>query len=127
MDFKQNIKQILREGITPETPEAPQPMSLPPQSNRVAETEVSREQEEASDEDYIELDNKLVGSDIINHSAVMRRMKGIGSWGQSDATERSLFEKKLKRKKNEEGGTYRFTKQEAQKIKDVLNDPYKKG
>jgi hypothetical protein len=122
MDFKQNIKQILREGITPE----PQAMSLPPQSNGVAEAESNREQEQASDEDYIELTNKLVGSQIINHSEVMRRMKGMGSWGQADATERSLFEKKLKRKKNEEGGTYRFTKQEAQRIKDILNDPYKK-
>ena len=87
--------------------------------------ENSKEKTEASDEDYVEVVNKLLKNDIINHSAVMRRMKGIENWGQADATERSLFEKKLKRKKNEEGGSYRFTRAEIKRVKNILNDPFK--
>ena len=121
MDFKQNIKNILRESISPETEQDVTAFH----TNTMAEAD-SSDEDDASDEDYIELTNKLLGNSIINHSEVMRRMKGMGSWGQADATERYLFEKKLKRKKNEEGGSYRFTRQEAQRIKDILNDPYKK-
>jgi hypothetical protein len=125
MDYKKNIRNILREGITPEyVADEPIANSVVNQMDE-AEGEGSNTEEEASDEDYIEIVNKLMKSDIINHSAVMRRMGGIGSWGQADATERSLFEKKLKRKKNDEGGTYRFTKHEAKRIKNILNDPFK--
>ena len=122
MNFKQNIKQILREGIAPVAPEAAVNINNS-KGNTMSEGDV--EVEEASDEDYVEITNKLMKTDIINHSAVMRRMKGIGNWGQADDNERGLFEKKLKRNKNDGVGTYRFTRQEAQKIKDILNDPYK--
>lgn len=125
MDFKKNIRNILREGITPEyVADEPEHASVINQMDEV-DGEGSGVEEEASDEDYVEIVNKLMKNDIINHSAVMRRMGGIGNWGQADATERSLFEKKLKRKKNDEGGTYRFSKHEAKRVKNILNDPFK--
>lgn len=124
MNFKNNIKSILREGIAPEyVADEPHDIAVANQMDEAEESNAA--DEEASDEDYVEVVNKLLKNDIINHSAVMRRMKGIGNWGQADATERSLFEKKLKRKKNEEGGTYRFTRAEIKRVKAILNDPFK--
>lgn len=124
MDYKKNIRNILREGVAPEYV-ADEPNAMMSNQMDEAEADGNATDEEASDEDYVEIVNKLMKNDIINHSAVMRRMGGIGSWGQADATERSLFEKKLKRKKNDEGGTYRFTKHEAKRVKNILNDPFK--
>ena len=125
MNYKNNIKNILREGITPLDAVNDEPEYIENNQMFEEEGESKSADEEASDEDYVEVVNKLLKNDIINHSAVMRRMKGIANWGQADATERSLFEKKLKRKKNEEGGTYRFTRAEIKRVKNILNDPFK--
>ena len=125
MFLKKNIKNILREGIAPSDGIDNKLKPNPDTPMEEAEKGSDSGDDNASDEDYVEISNKLLRNDIINHSAIMRRMSGVGNWGQADDNERGLFEKKLKRNKNDGGGTYRFTRQEAQKIKDILNDPYK--
>ena len=106
MDYKDNIKNILREGIAPEYVADKLPNEI---SNQVAEEEgeTKSADEEASDEDYVEVVNKLLKNDIINHS--YGRLYNTGDLG----------------KKNEEGGTYRFTRAEIKRIKNILNDPFK--
>ena len=56
------------------------------------------------------LDNEL-----INHAAVIR-----GLWGDSDATNRSLFKKKLDGSKSDSGSKYRFSEHELGKITSIL-------
>lgn len=86
---KKNIKEILRG------------------SNVIKEAEDSQK---PSASEYERVEN-LLNADIINHSAVIRKL-----WGTSNATNRSLFGKKLKRENNDSGGQYSFDKEEISKI-----------
>lgn len=60
---------------------------------------------------YKRVQNKLK-DDRINHAAIMRDLE----WDGDDNTNRSLFEKKLKRADNDTGGKYEFTNDELKKI-----------
>lgn len=60
---------------------------------------------------------KLLDNDIFNHAAIVEKL-----WGSKNATKRSLFGKKLNRYKNQEGGTYEFSKEELSKIISILNN-----
>ena len=65
---------------------------------------------------YKRVQGKLA-NDLFNHAAVMRRL----NWDGDENTNRSLFEKKLKRAKNDSGGNYEFTKEELEKILTILD------
>lgn len=65
---------------------------------------------------YKRVQGKLA-NDLFNHAAVMRRL----NWEGDDNTNRSLFEKKLKRAKNDAGGRYEFTKEELEKILTIID------
>lgn len=60
---------------------------------------------------------KRLENDLWNHAAIMRRL----NWEGDDNTNRSLFEKKLKRADNDAGGQYNFTKEELEKIITILD------
>lgn len=60
---------------------------------------------------------KRLENDLWNHAAIMRRL----NWEGDDNTNRSLFEKKLKRADNDAGGEYSFTKEELEKIITILD------
>lgn len=65
---------------------------------------------------YKRVQGKL-SNDLFNHAAVMRRL----NWEGDENTNRSLFEKKLKRAKNDSGGLYEFEKEELEKILTILD------
>lgn len=58
----------------------------------------------------------LLSNDLINHAEVMRQL----NWGGDEATNRSLFRKKLNMEPNDSGGHYRFDDEDIQKISDIL-------
>lgn len=80
------------------------------------------EENQSSDTDkevsglYKRVQGKL-SNDLFNHAAVMRRL----NWEGDDNTNRSLFEKKLKRAKNDAGGRYEFSKEELEKILTIID------
>lgn len=71
---------------------------------------------------YRRVQNRLK-NDLWNHAAVMRRL----NWDGDDNTNRSLFEKKLKRADNDAGGKYEFDKEELEKIITILDTEGKEG
>jgi len=71
----------------------------------------------ATDSQYQRV-SSLLDNDKINHAGVIRQL-----WpGDSDATKRSLFRKKLNKENNDSGGTYSFTKEEVAKIISILTN-----
>jgi len=108
---KNKIKKILRE-ISVGLSEAPNPHiqhAVKPKSN----------DEAAKDNDYEKV-VKLLDNDLINHAAIVRRMKGEEWSNNSEATNRSKFRKKVKKMQNDEGGTYMFDEDELGQIQKVL-------
>ena len=59
----------------------------------------------------------LLANNIFNHAGIIERL-----WGKKDATNRSLFKKKLDRAKNDAGGTYSFSEEEISRIIAVMMD-----
>ncbi len=59
----------------------------------------------------------LLKKDIFNHSSVIRKL-----WGDSEATNRSLFRKKLESFKDDDGTEYVFTPEEVEKINSILQN-----
>lgn len=59
----------------------------------------------------------LLQNDIFNHAGIIEKL-----WGDKDATNRSLFRKKLNGEKTESGKTYQFTKDEIDEIASILMD-----
>lgn len=59
----------------------------------------------------------LLSNDIFNHSEIIRKL-----WGdtEDDATNRSLFRKKLNREVNDNGSPYQFDDSELTKIATIL-------
>ena len=68
---------------------------------------------------YGELERKLDGT-MLKASQVMAAA-GLGN--PNDATDRSLFSKKLRREKNEDGGVYQFDEEELASVMKVVNNP----
>jgi len=62
---------------------------------------------------------KLLKNDIFNHAAIVRQLKGE-PWGGDEATNRSLFKKKLDKANNDEGGEYSFTPETLSDIQKIL-------
>jgi hypothetical protein len=72
-----------------------------------------------TEKDYAEIQRKLDGT-MLKASQVM----AAAGLGKSDnATDRSLFSKKLRREKNDEGGVYQFNDEELGTIMKVINNP----
>lgn len=63
----------------------------------------------------------LLDNDLFNNSAVIEKL-----WGSKDATNRSLFRKKLHKLKNDSGSEYEFSEQELDKIISIVNQLTKK-
>ena len=99
---KNKIKQLLRENLTEANAEA-----TPKKDNRNYE------------KDYSEIQSKLDGT-LLKASQVMAAA-GLGN--PDNATDRSLFSKKLRKDKNEEGGQYLFDDKELAAIVKVVNNP----
>lgn len=99
---KSKIKQILREAIF----EA-QPLAAPKKDNKKYE------------KDYDEVQNKL--KDTLLKASQVMAAAGLGD--PDDATDRSLFSKKLRKAKNSEGGQYLFNDKELASLVKVLNNP----
>jgi hypothetical protein len=73
-----------------------------------------------TDKDYASLQNKLIDSEILTQAGVMQAA-GLGD--ADNATDRSLFSKKLRKSKNDDGGMYKFNNSEISDISKVVNNP----
>jgi len=71
------------------------------------------------EKDYSSIQSKLTDT-MLKQSQVM---KAAGLGNPDDATDRSLFSKKVRKEKNDEGGTYLFDDQELAKLVKVLDNP----
>lgn len=112
---KEIIKAILRENIFDKIKEA---SPTPPTEGGETKTGSGKDNKKYID-DYHEVQRKLDGT-MLKASQVMQAA-GLGQ--SDDATARSLFAKKLKQEKNDEGGTYRFDEKELASIIKVINNP----
>lgn len=72
------------------------------------------------DKDYASIQNKLIDSEILTQAGVMQA-SGLGD--ADSATDRSLFSKKLRKAKNDEGGVYKFNDNEVSSVTKVINNP----
>ena len=72
------------------------------------------------DKDYASLQNKLLDSPILTQAGVMQA-SGLGN--ADDASDRSLFSKKVRKAKNDDGGIYKFNDEELGDISKVVNNP----
>lgn len=79
----------------------------------------AKKHSDSYEKDYDELQRKLDGT-MLKASQVMAAA-GLGN--PKDATDRSLFSKKLRKDKNDQGGMYRFDDQELAKIIKVIDNP----
>lgn len=101
---KQRIKQLLRE-------------SLPILNTE--EKEPSNGKDDRHEKSYQEIERKLDGT-LLKASQVMAAA-GLGD--PTNATDRSLFSKKVRRERNDEGGLYQFDEKELASVIKVLNNP----
>lgn len=109
---KREIKDILRENVIglEEAGHAP----------HVKGAVRAKDSETTSKENLDDKVTKLLSNDIINHAAVVRKMTGEEWVGNSEATNRSKFRKKLNRMTNDDGGTYTFDEDEVGQIEKIL-------
>lgn len=101
---KKDIKKMLQERQSPHIKTAVQ-------------TKSADEDSKSNDYDKVV---KLLNNDIINHAAIVRNLKGEPWAGNTEATNRSLFRKKLKKMSNDEGGEYAFSEETLSDIQKVL-------
>jgi len=107
---KAEIKALLRETfVTPIREEQPQ----------AQQSSSSVKKNPNYDKDYADIQNRLQGT-MLKQNQVMAAA-GLGS--PDDATARSLFSKKLRKDKNDEGGLYQFSDEELASIIKVVNNP----
>lgn len=85
-----------------------------------APVQKAKSSSEAAAENKTDKITKLLGNDIINHAAVVRKMTGEDWTGNSEATNRSKFRKKLNKMTNDEGGMYAFDDDEIGQIEKIL-------
>jgi hypothetical protein len=62
----------------------------------------------------------LLNNDIFNHAAIVRRLPGEPWVGNSEATNRSLFRKQLKKMKNDDGGSYEFSPETLADLQKIM-------
>lgn len=104
---KDQIKKILRESLDGMVQENGEQTATPKKSNA------------NYDKDYSEVQTKLQNT-MLKQSQVMAAA-GLGN--PKDATDRSLFSKKVRKDKNDEGGQYLFNDLELASVIKVLNNP----
>ena len=107
---KEDIKNMLRENSIEEA--GVKPHQAPVQSVKSSG--------DAAKENKSEKIIKLLGNDVINHAAIVRNMTGDSWVGNSEATNRSKFRKKLNKLTNDEGGSYSFDEDEVGQIEKIL-------
>ena len=100
---KSFIKQILRESFGMRTE-----ISAKPKNN-----EKPKEKKAKTESEYAEITNGFEGLGAPSQADIMQ-MAGMGSVG--DKTAESLFGKKLRREKNDEGGIYQFNEKERASV-----------
>ena len=100
---KHKIKELLRESFL----------------KFISEKEEKEKKEKNLETDYSEVQRKLDGT-MLKASQVMSAA-GLGN--PKNATDRSLFSKKVRKEKNDEGGIYQFNDEELSKIIKVINNP----
>ena len=103
---KDKIKNILRE------------YGVKPHQSGVEKTKSS--EESSSEQKNDKIIKLLSNNDIINHAAVVRKMTGEEWTGNSEATNRSKFRKKLNQMTNDGGGKYAFDEDEIAQIGKIL-------
>ena len=111
---KSIIKSLLRENLFPVQETEKQ---MP-----VATTDKKKGHEEHSssfETNYSELERKLDGT-LLKANQVLAAA-GLGN--PNDASDRSLFSKKIRREKNDEGGLYMFSAEDLDRIIKVINNP----
>jgi hypothetical protein len=99
---KSEIKEILRESLI-----------------QINEEKEKKKKKKNYTKNYGELQRKLDGT-MLKASQVMAAA-GLGD--PDNATDRSLFSKKLRREKNDEGGVYQFDDKELASVIKVINNP----
>ncbi len=117
---KDTIKSILRESFLPPVKETeaqgqPNGQTPPAKAGQQGTNKHGKDFETA----YSEVKRKLEGT-MLKASQVMAAA-GLGD--PNDATDRSLFSKKMRRETNDEGGKYLFNDDELSAIVKVLNNP----
>lgn len=103
---KETIKKILREGIIEN-------------SSKKEEKKNTSNDRDSNDKEYAYVQDKLTGG-LLKASQVM---KAAGLGDEDNATDRSLFSKKLRKFKDDEGGVYKFSAEELAAIIKVINNP----
>lgn len=99
---KSEIKETLRESLI-----------------QINEEKEKKKKKKNYTKNYGELQRKLDGT-MLKASQVMAAA-GLGD--PDNATDRSLFSKKLRREKNDEGGVYQFDDKELASVMKVINNP----
>lgn len=107
---KSIIKSFLRENIFPVQ-----------ETEKETPNTKNKEKEHSSsfETNYSELERKLDGT-LLKANQVMAAA-GLGD--PNSATDRSLFSKKIRREKNDEGGLYMFSDEDLDRIIKVINNP----
>ena len=108
---KNEIKKILRENTHKISEESN------PKIKQAVKT--TTKDSGAKDNEYDKV-AKLLDNDLINHAAIVRRMKGSDWNDNTEATNRSKFRKKLKKMTNDDGGTYKFDDDELGQVQKIL-------
>lgn len=104
---KNVIKEILRESLTPQLKEEDK------------EPTSDKKDDKKFEKDYSEVQSKLQNT-MLKQSQVML---AAGMGDPKNATDRSLFSKKVRKDKNDEGGLYMFDEKELASVIKVLNNP----
>jgi len=102
---KEIIKNLLREsGNNP----------------HIKHVEIANKAEDEEHEEKYDKISNLLGNDIFNHAAIVRKLSGEKWKGNSEATNRSLFRKKLNKEPNEDGSVYEFDDETLSDIQKIL-------
>jgi hypothetical protein len=109
---KKEIKKFLRENAV-ELSEA----GNEPHINHAKKTKSNDDAVADSEYDKVA---KLLGNDIFNHAAIVRQLHGEPWGGNEEATNRSLFRKKLNKLGNDDGGSYSFSEETIGDIQKIL-------
>lgn len=81
------------------------------------EASKEKKEKEASPSAQYKRIYNLLQNNIFNHADIVEKL-----WGDKNATNRSLFRKKLNRERTESGKTHQFTDEELSKIGLILMD-----
>ena len=106
---KDKIKRLLRESFG----------QMPVREEKPKEKGEGSGDSKNYEKEYAEVQSKLQNT-MLKQSQVMAAA-GLGN--PKDATDRSLFSKKVRKDKNDEGDIYQFNDKELASIFKVLNNP----